>query len=76
MYSTLLRIALRVSTCVIHVQLAESRPQGQCFVVIDNDLSHLGGYIYSIGLVKAVSESLQELVRASSSSLLVTLNNV
>ena len=64
MYSTLLRIALRVSTCRIHVQLAESRP------------CHLGGYIYSIGLVKAVSESLQELVRASSSSLLVTLNNV
>ena len=44
--------------------------------VINNDLSHLDGYIYSIGLVKAVSESLQELVRASSSSLLVTLNNV
>ena len=44
--------------------------------VINNDLSHLGGYIYSIGLVKAVSESLQELVSASSSSLLVTLNNV
>ena len=44
--------------------------------VINNDLSHLGGYIYSIGLVKAVSESLQELVRASSSSMLVTLNNV
>ena len=36
----------------------------------------MGGYIYSIGLVKAASESLQELVRASSSSLLVTLNNV
>ena len=51
--------------------LAESRP-----LVINNDLSHLGGYIYSIGLVKAVSESLQELVRASSSSMLVTLNNV
>ena len=60
LYSTLLRIALRVSTCRIHVQLA----------------CHLGRYIYSIGLVKAVSESLQELVRASSSSLLVTLNNV
>ena len=44
--------------------------------VINNDLSHLGGYIYSIGIVKAVSESLQELVRASSSSMLVTLNNV
>ena len=48
---------MRVSTCIFHVQLAE---------VINNDLSHLGGYIYSIGLVKAVSESLQELVRASS----------
>ena len=55
----------------ISVQLAESRP-----LVINNDLSHLGGYIYPIGLVKAVSESLQELVRASSSSMLVTLNNV
>ena len=44
--------------------------------VIDNDLSHLDGCIYSIGLVKAVSESLQELVRASSSSMMVTLNNV
>ena len=32
MYSTLLRIALRVSTCIIHVQLAESRPEGQCLV--------------------------------------------
>ena len=31
-HSTLLRIALRVSTCIIHVQLAESRPEGQCFV--------------------------------------------
>ena len=62
---------LRVSTCTIHVQIAESRP-----LVINNDLSHLGGYIYSIGLVKAVSESLQELVRASSSSMLVTMNNV
>ena len=71
MYSTLLRIALRVSTCIIHVQIAES-----LFVSNYNDLSHLGGYIYSIGLVKAVSESMQELVRASSSSLLVTLNNV
>ena len=58
MYSTLLKIALRVSTCIIHVRLAESRPEGQCLVV------------------KEVSESLQELVRASSSSLLVTLNNV
>ena len=62
---------MRVSTCIFHVQLAESRP-----LVINNDLSHLGGYIYSIGLVKAVSESLQELVRVSSSSMLVTLNNV
>ena len=76
MYSTLLRIALRVSTCIIHVQLAESRPEGQCLSEINNDLSHLGGYIYSIGLVKAVLESLQELVRASSWSLLVTMNNV
>ena len=75
MYSTVLIIVLRVSTCIIHVQLAESRPEGQC-LVSNNDLSHLGGYIYSIGLVKAASESLQELVRASSSSLLVTLNNV
>ena len=62
---------MRVSTCIFHVQLAESRP-----LVINNDLSHLGGYIYSIGLVKAVLESLQELVRVSSSSMLVTLNNV
>ena len=62
---------MRVSTCIFHVQLAESRP-----LVINNDLSHLGGYMYSIGLVKAVLESLQELVRASSSSMLVTLNNV
>ena len=37
---------MRVSTCIFHVQLAESRP-----LVINNDLSHLGGYIYSIGLV-------------------------
>ena len=65
------KTSMRVSTCIFHVQLAESRP-----LVINNDLSHLGGYIYSIGLVKAVSESLQELVRASSSSMLVTLNNV
>ena len=62
---------MRLSTCIFHVQLAESRP-----LVINNGLSHLGGYIYSIGLVKAVSESLQELVRASSLSMLVTLNNV
>ena len=62
---------MRVSTCIFHVQIAESRPR-----VINNDLSHLGGYIYSIGLVKAVSESLQELVRAPSSLMLVTLNNV
>ena len=45
---------MRVSSCIFHVQIAESRP-----LVINNDLSHLGGYIYSIGLVKAVSESLQ-----------------
>ena len=32
---------MRVSTCIFHVQLAESRP-----LVINNDLSHLGGYIY------------------------------
>ena len=25
-------IALRVSTCIIHVQLAESRPEGQCLI--------------------------------------------
>ena len=31
-FSTLLRIALRVSTRIIHVQLAESRPEGQCLV--------------------------------------------
>ena len=31
-HSTRLRIALRVSTCIIHVQLAESRPKGQCLV--------------------------------------------
>ena len=30
--STLLRIALRVSTCIIHVHLAESRPEGQGLV--------------------------------------------
>ena len=41
---------MRVSTCLFHVQIAESRP-----LVINNDPSHLGGYIYSIGLVKAVS---------------------
>ena len=35
---------LRVSTCIIHVQLAESRP-----LASNNDLSHLGGYIYSMG---------------------------
>ena len=64
---------MRVSTCIIHVQLAESRGH---WSVINNDLSHLGGYIYSKGLVKAVSESLQELVRASISSMMVTLNNV
>ena len=58
---------MRVSTCIIHVQLAESR---------NNDLSHLGGYIYLIGLFKAVSELLQELVRVSISSMMVTLNNV
>ena len=72
-HSTLLRIALRVSTCISHVQLAESM-FGRS--VINNDLSHLGGYIYSIGLVKAVSESLQELVRTSCLSMLVNLNNV
>ena len=72
MYSTLLRIVLRVSTCIIHVRGLKVN----VWSVINNDLSHLGGYIYSTGLVKAVSESLQELVRASSSSMLVTLINV
>ena len=72
MYSTLLRIAMLVSTCIIHVRGLKVN----VWSVINNDLSHLGGYIYSIGLVKAVSESLQELVRASSSSMLVALNNV
>ena len=57
---------MRVSTCIFHVQIAESRP-----LVINNDLSH-----FEYRLVKAVSESLQELVHASSSSILVTLNNV
>ena len=35
MYSTLLRIALRASTCIIHPQLVESRHEGQfvCFFV-------------------------------------------
>ena len=28
----IIRIALRVSTCIVHVQLAESRPEGQCLV--------------------------------------------
>ena len=72
MYSTLLRIALRVSTCIIHNRGLKV----SIWSVIDNDLGHLGGYIYSIGLVKAVSESLQVLVHASSLSMLVTLNNV
>ena len=27
-----MRVALRVSTCIIHVQLAESRPGGKCLV--------------------------------------------
>ena len=31
---------MRVSTCIFHVQLAELRP-----LIINNDLSHLGGYI-------------------------------
>ena len=31
-HSTLLRIALRVPTCMIHIQLAESQPEGQCLV--------------------------------------------
>ena len=57
MYSTLLRIGLRVSTCIIHVRGLKVN----VWSVINNDLSHLGGNIYSIGLVKAVSESLQEL---------------
>ena len=54
---------MRVSTCIIHVKLAESRP------LVSNN-------IYSIGLVKAVLESMQELVCASRSSMLVTLNDV
>ena len=67
-----------IENCSACVNVHNSRTISQVNVrsVINNDLSHLGGYIYSIGLVKAVSESLQELVRASSSSLLVTLNNV
>ena len=64
-----------MSTCIIHV-LLDHGLKVNIWSVINTDLSHLGGYIYSIGLVKAVSESLQELVRASSSSMLVTLNNV
>ena len=74
MYSTLLRIAQRVSTCIIHG--LNRGVKVNVWSVINNDLSHLDGYIYSIGLVKVVSESLQELVLASSSSMLVTLNNV
>ena len=69
-HSTLFRIALGVSTCI------NRDLKVNVWSVINNDLSHLGGYIYSIWLVKAVSESLQELVRASTSSMLVTLNNV
>ena len=62
--------------CSACVNVHNSRTMVNVWSVINNDLSHLGGYIYSIGLVKAVSESLQELVRTSSSSMLVTLNNV
>ena len=42
--------------------------------ISSRELSPFGGYIYSIGLVEAVSESLQELARSSSSSMQVTLN--
>ena len=52
MYSTLLGIAQRVSTCNIHVQLLKVNVWS-----VINDLGHLNGYIYSIGLVKALSES-------------------
>ena len=67
-----------IENCSACVKVHNSRTISRVNVwsVINNDLSHLGGYIYSIGLVKAVSELLQEVVRASSSSLLVTLNNV
>ena len=40
---------MRVSTCIFHVQLAESRP-----LVINNDLSHLGAWIH---ILKRVSQS-------------------
>ena len=66
-HSTLLRIALGVFTYSLNRGLKVN-----VWSVIDNGLSHLGGYM----IVKAVSESLQELVSASSSSMLVTLNNV
>ena len=65
---------VRVTAHYACVNVHSSRTTSGLWSVINNDLSHLGGYIYSIGLVKAVSESLQELVRASSSSMLVTLN--
>ena len=70
-----------IENCLVCVNVHNSRTPNcdlkvNVWSVINNDLSHLGGCIYSIGLVKAVLESLQELVRASSLSLLVTLNNV
>ena len=39
-HSTLLRIGLRVSTCIIHVRGLKVN----VWSVINNDLSHLGGY--------------------------------
>ena len=65
-----------IENCSACVNVHKSRTYQLSRSVINNDLSHLGGYIYSTGLVKAVSESLQELVRASSLSMLVNLNHV
>ena len=43
------------SACVnVHNSRTISRMKVNVWSVINNDLSHLGGYIYSIGLVKAV----------------------
>ena len=53
MYSTLLRIAQRVSTCIIHVQLAESRPEGQCLV--RNKWSQPFGWIHILNRVSQSS---------------------
>ena len=44
-HSTLLRIALRVSTCKIHV--LNRGLKVNIWSVINNELSHLGGYIYT-----------------------------